>query len=121
MSLLGERLRQVREARGISPLQVEIETRIRANVIQALEEGDFESLPPEPFLRGLIRSYSNYLGVDSQEMLDLYVADFTPALPVPSADGAARTYIIVWKKNLPPFLSFGRNGMDASCPSLPVL
>ena len=82
MSLLGERLRQVREARGISPLQVEIETRIRANVIQALEEGDFESLPPEPFLRGLIRSYSNYLGVDSQEMLDLYVADFTPSLPL---------------------------------------
>ena len=80
MSLLGERLRQAREARGISPLQVEIDTRIRANVIQALEEGDFESLPPEPFLRGLIRSYSNYLGVDSQEMLDLYVADFTPAV-----------------------------------------
>ncbi len=82
MSLLGERLRQAREARGISPLQVEIETRIRANVIQALESGDFESLPPEPFLRGLIRSYSNYLGVDSQEMLDLYVADFAPAAPV---------------------------------------
>jgi cytoskeleton protein RodZ len=84
MSLLGERLRQAREARGISPLQVEIDTRIRANVILALEEGDFESLPPEPFLRGLIRSYSNYLGVDPQEMLDLYVADFTPATP-PSA------------------------------------
>jgi hypothetical protein len=82
MSLLGERLRHAREARGISPLQVEIETRIRANVIQALEEGDFESLPPEPFLRGLIRSYSNYLGVDSQEMLDLYVADFTPVVPL---------------------------------------
>ena len=85
MSLLGERLRQAREARGISSLQVEIETRIRANVIQALEEGDFESLPPEPFLRGLIRSYSNYLGVDSQEMLDLYVADFTPSVPPSTA------------------------------------
>ncbi|HEX7587088.1 MAG TPA: helix-turn-helix domain-containing protein, partial [Anaerolineae bacterium] len=59
----------------------EIDTRIRANVIQALEEGDFESLPPEPFLRGLIRSYSNYLGVDSEKMLELYVADFTPAAP----------------------------------------
>ncbi len=83
MSLLGERLRQARETRSISPLQVEIDTRIRANVIQALEEGDFASLPPEPFLRGLIRSYSNYLGVDPQEMLDLYVADFAPAVPPP--------------------------------------
>ncbi len=84
MSLLGDRLRQIREARGISPLQVEIETRIRANVIQALEEGEFDSLPPEPFLRGLIRSYSNYLGADPQEMLDLYAADFAPTIPPPS-------------------------------------
>jgi hypothetical protein len=81
MSLLGKRLRDAREARGISPLQVEIDTRIRANVIQALEEGDYESLPPEPFLRGLIRSYSNYLGVNSQEMLDLYTADLAPIAP----------------------------------------
>ena len=81
MSLLGERLRQQRESRGISPLQVEIDTRIRANVIQALEEGDYDSLPPEPFLRGLIRSYSNYLGTDSQEMLDLYAADLAPVAP----------------------------------------
>ncbi len=79
MSLLGERLRQAREARGISPLQVEIDTRIRANVIQALEEGDYDSLPPEPFLHGLIRSYANYLAVDAQEILDLHSADQTPA------------------------------------------
>ena len=81
MSLLGERLRQAREARGISPLQVEIDTRIRANVVQALEEGDYENLPPEPYLRGIIRSYSNYLRIDSQETLDLYVADSTPVAP----------------------------------------
>ncbi len=84
MSLLGERLRQAREVRGISPLQVEIDTRIRANVIQALEEGDYESLPPEPFLRGLIRSYANYLGIDPQEVLDLHIADSTPAPPPPA-------------------------------------
>ena len=66
ISFLGERLRQAREARGVSPIQVEIDTRIRANVIQALEQGDFESLPPEPFLRGLIRSYATYLGADPE-------------------------------------------------------
>lgn len=84
MSFLGDRLRQIREARGISPLQVEIDTRIRANVILALEAGDYESLPPEPFLRGLIRSYSTYLGADPQEMLDLHVADLAPATPPPT-------------------------------------
>lgn len=83
MSLLGERLRQAREARGIAPLQGEIDTRIRATVIQALEQGDFESLPPEPFLRGLIRTYSLYLGLDPEEMIALYVADFAPPPPPP--------------------------------------
>ena len=82
MSLLGERLRQAREARRIAPLQVEMDTRIRATVIQALEQGDYTSLPPEPFLRGLIRTYSTYLRLDSEEMLGLFIADRTPAPPV---------------------------------------
>lgn len=84
MPLLGQRLRQAREARGITPLQVEIDTRIRANVIQALEAGDLANLPPEPFLRGLIRSYANYLRVDVQESLDLYAVDaLARAVPPP--------------------------------------
>ena len=64
MSLLGERLRQAREQRGVAPLHAEMDTRIRAAVIQALEQGHYENLPPEPFLRGLIRTYSAYLGLD---------------------------------------------------------
>ena len=79
MSLLGQRLQQEREARGLALLQVELDTRIRANVLQALEDGELEKLPPEPFLRGLIRSYANYLRIDPQEMLDLYAADTIPA------------------------------------------
>jgi cytoskeleton protein RodZ len=83
MALLGARLQQARQARGVSALQVEIDTRIRATVITALESGDYESLPPEPFLRGLIRTYALYLGLDGEEMLRLYVADFAPPPPPP--------------------------------------
>ncbi len=85
MSLLGQRLRQEREARGLPFLQIELDTRIRANIIQSLEEGDLENLPPEPFLRGLIRSYATYLRVSPQELLDLYEADTTPAPPPPTS------------------------------------
>ncbi|MEW5717748.1 MAG: helix-turn-helix domain-containing protein [Chloroflexota bacterium] len=88
MSLLGERLRQAREARGVVPLQAEMDTRIRAAVIQSLEQGDYEHLPPDPFLRGLIRTYATYLGLDSEEMLGLYAADRTPP-PVRPARAAA--------------------------------
>ncbi len=83
MSLLGERLRQTREAHGISTYQAEIDTRIRASVIESLEQGNYDDLPPTPFLRGLIRTYANYLGVDADEMLSLYAADLTPPPPPP--------------------------------------
>ena len=82
MSLLGEHLRQAREERGIAPLQAEMDTRIRATVIQSLEQGAYENLPPEPFLSGLIRTYSTYLGLDSEEILELHLADRTPSPPV---------------------------------------
>ncbi len=81
MSLLGKRLREERQARGLPFLQIELDTRIRANIIQSLEEGDLENLPPEPFLRGLIRSYANYLRINPQELLDLYEADTAPVPP----------------------------------------
>jgi hypothetical protein len=83
MSLLGEQLRQAREARGISTYQAEIDTRIRATIIEALEAGDFEHLPPAPFLRGLIRVYATYLRLNPDEMLALYQADLTPPPPPP--------------------------------------
>ena len=83
MALLGDRLRRAREARGISTYQVEIDTRIRATVIDALEQGNYENLPPDPFLRGLIRTYSTYLGLDAEETLALYLADSTPLPPPP--------------------------------------
>lgn len=84
MSLLGEHLRHAREQRGISILQAEMETRIRAAIIDALETGDYAQLPPEPFVRGLIRTYATYLGLDSEQVIALYAADRTPPPPPPT-------------------------------------
>jgi len=78
MSLVGEHLRHAREQRGITILQAEMETRIRAAIIDALETGDYANLPPEPFLRGLLRTYATYLGLDSEQVLALYLVERTP-------------------------------------------
>jgi hypothetical protein len=91
MSLLGERLQQEREARTISLLQVEIDTRIRATVLQSLEDGDYAHLPPEPFLRGLVRSYATYLRTDVDDALNLLSIDLH-APPAPSRSSSARGY-----------------------------
>ncbi len=81
MSLVGQYLRQAREARGLALIQIEMDTRIRANIIEALEAGDFARLPPEPFLRGLVRTYANYLGADAPEAVRLLVADLSAPPP----------------------------------------
>lgn len=77
-------MREAREERGLTLLQVEIDTRIRSAILQALEEGDLDNLPPEPFLRGLIRSYASYLRLDVGQVLDLYAADRSPTVPSPA-------------------------------------
>ncbi len=58
--------------RGVSLEEIAAETRIRAKLLQAIEEEDFDRLPPEPFLRGFLRSYARAVGVEAEEILECY-------------------------------------------------
>lgn len=72
MSQLGERLREARESQGISISQAAVETRILQRYIVALEDGDFQHLPGDVYARGFIRNYTEYLGIASDELIELY-------------------------------------------------
>lgn len=72
MGELGDRLRQAREARGLSLRQVEAAIFIRHPFLQALEEERFAGLPGDVYTRGFIRNYAAYLGLDPAELLKLY-------------------------------------------------
>lgn len=69
MSELGDLLRQARERKGVTLEQVEAATRIRLKFLDALERGDYASLPGEVYVRGFVRSYASFLGLDPQEAL----------------------------------------------------
>ena len=64
---LGERLLAAREARGIDLLRAERETKIRRGYLAALERGDYASLPGGVYVRGFLRNYAQYLGIDPDE------------------------------------------------------
>jgi cytoskeletal protein RodZ len=64
---LGERLVAAREAKGIDLLRAERETKIRRAYLAALERGDYASLPGGVYVRGFLRNYAQYLGLDSDE------------------------------------------------------
>ncbi len=72
MGELGDLLRGTREEKGISLTQVEETTRIREKYLRALEEENFAVIPNEICLKGFLRNYSLYLGLDPVETRSCY-------------------------------------------------
>jgi cytoskeleton protein RodZ len=72
MKELGLYLKKRREEKNIPLEEVSVATKIGIKVLQALESGDEERLPPKPFVRGFVLSYARYLGLDTQEILDMF-------------------------------------------------
>jgi hypothetical protein len=69
---LGNQLRRARENKGVSLEDIEKATGIRKRYLAAMEEGRFDALPGQIQLRGFLRNYANYVGLNGDEMLSLY-------------------------------------------------
>ncbi len=72
MKEIGQRLKAEREAKGISLKAVEDETKIRRKYLEALEEGREADMPGEVYLKGFLRTYGNFLGLDGTALVDEY-------------------------------------------------
>ena len=84
MGELGEMLRKAREAKGLSLEQVEEATKIIRSYLQALEDEEFDRLPAPVYVKGFLKNYASYLGLDPQEVLSLYSASTAPTPATPS-------------------------------------
>jgi cytoskeletal protein RodZ len=73
---LGNNLREARQRRRIDLVAAEQDTKIRSKYLAALETEDFDVLPGPVFVRGFLRTYSRYLGLDPQLFIDEYNARF---------------------------------------------
>ncbi len=69
---LGETLREAREAKGVTLHQAEAVTRVRGKYLMALEDADWGSLPEPLYVKGFIRSYARYLGLDPLNLIAQY-------------------------------------------------
>lgn len=74
---VGTILKEAREAKGISLLEAERGTSIRKRYLEAVENDDYKHTPGEVFLKGMIRTYGNYLGLDGLELVNIYKASAT--------------------------------------------
>jgi hypothetical protein len=73
---LGSSLRDARVRQGLDHAQVEQATKIRAKYIRALEDEQFGILPAQTYVKGFLRSYADYLGLDGQIYVDEYDSRF---------------------------------------------
>jgi cytoskeletal protein RodZ len=69
---IGNSLREARVRQGLDYSQVELATKIRAKYLRALEEEQFEILPTGTYIKGFMRSYADFLGLDGELYVDEY-------------------------------------------------
>ncbi len=69
---LGERLRDIREKAGISIEEVAKVTKINKKYLEYIEDDNYEKLPFDVYVKGFLRSYSNFLGIESKDVLRIY-------------------------------------------------
>ncbi|MEN6409773.1 MAG: RodZ domain-containing protein [Anaerolineaceae bacterium] len=74
----GLKLLNARLEKGISLDEVAQQTHIRLNYLKALESDDVDSLPSRVQAKGFLRLYASYLGLNEQEMVDLWEGKSAP-------------------------------------------
>jgi len=73
---IGGSLREARLKRGLTPADVQKAIRIRDRYLQALEEERWELLPGDAYVKGFLRTYADYLGLDGSLYVDEYNARY---------------------------------------------
>jgi cytoskeletal protein RodZ len=78
MESLGELLKAARERKNLSLHAVAEETRISVRYLEAIEQGRYRDLPGGMYNRAFIRSFADYVGLDTQQALECYESEAPP-------------------------------------------
>jgi cytoskeletal protein RodZ len=97
----GQFLRRERILRGISRDEIVRVTKVSPEYYEALESNHFDQLPPKAFVVGFLRVLSRYAGLDSDEVVNRFLAQ--------AGEAAARFDMGddgFWRKNYRKLLTF---------------
>jgi cytoskeleton protein RodZ len=73
---IGTSLREARLRQHLDFPEIEQATKIRGKYLRALEDEQFDVLPAQTYVKGFLRSYAEYLGLDGQLYVDEYNSRF---------------------------------------------
>src|SRR5881398_2444361 len=69
---IGTSLREARLRQGLDFPELEQGTKIRGKYLRALEDEQFDVLPAQTYVKGFLRTYAEFLGLDGQLYVDEY-------------------------------------------------
>lgn len=69
---IGKVLQEARINKGISLKDIEEATNVRTRYLEALEDENFTIIPGEFYVKGFLRIYAKYLGLNPVQILDIY-------------------------------------------------
>jgi cytoskeleton protein RodZ len=72
MPALGDEFRSAREARGLTLSDVAEQLHIRSVYLNAIETEDWKAIGAPVYIRGFIRTYSRFLGLDAESAIAQY-------------------------------------------------
>ena len=99
---IGGRLRRAREHRGLSLHDATRLTKLSINVLQAIERNDFATLPGGMFRKAYVRTLAAELGLDPNEIVRDYCAQFEPPAPPPAVPDRHAALHREWIQQLTP-------------------
>lgn len=88
---IGRALRSAREHRGKSLEDASRETRVRTDYLDALEREAFDTLGSDVYVRGFLRSYAKYLGLNHEKVVGAYERVYGRPKPAPAPVERAAT------------------------------
>lgn len=76
MTTVGQILQKTRLEKKITLREVENQTKIRQNILSALEENNFQKLSSLASVKGLLKTYAEFLDLSSERVLAIFRRDF---------------------------------------------
>jgi cytoskeleton protein RodZ len=72
----GERMKRIREEKGVALRDIADTTKISVSALEALERNDISRLPGGIFSRGFVRAYAEQIGADPEKTVREFIARF---------------------------------------------
>lgn len=102
MRTVGQILKEARENKLYTLEEIEKHTKIRVELLQALEHDEYEKLPPSTFVQGFIKNYGKFLSLDTDKLLAIFRRDFESKKHPPIVMQSFRNPISNKKLNITP-------------------